>query len=137
MARIGLMPLLLLLFAACARAPDEQRLRDTIAAMEASIESGESGDFVDRVAEDFSGQGGGLDQRQLRAMLMAQTLRHQSISVLLGPLDIKMFGERATVRVRVIATGGQWLPETGRQIELESHWRIEGGDWVCFRAEWQ
>ncbi|HWT16341.1 MAG TPA: hypothetical protein VN581_11200 [Patescibacteria group bacterium] len=136
MARIGCLVMVLLLMA-CSRAPDEQRLRDTIAAMAASIESGESGDFVDHVADDFSGQGGGIDQRQLRAMLVAQTLRHPNISVLLGPLDVKRFGERATVKLRVIVTGGQWLPETGRQIELESHWRIEDGDWICFRADWQ
>jgi hypothetical protein len=37
--------------------------------------------------------------------------------------------------LRVIAAGGQWLPETGRQIDLESNWRIEYGEWVCFRTE--
>lgn len=127
----------LIALAACARAPDEQRLRDTIAAMETAIESGQSGDFVDHVADDFSGQGGGIDQRQLRATLLAHTLRHQNISVLMGPLDVKLYGERATVKLSVVATGGQWLPETGRQIELESHWRIEDGEWICFRADWR
>lgn len=126
-----------LILAACARTPDEQRLRDAVAAMEAAIESGEAGEFVDHVAEDFSGQGGQMDLRQLRAVLVAQTLRHQNISVLLGPLDIRMFGDRATVKVNLVATGGQWLPETGRQIALESHWRFEDGEWLCFRADWQ
>ena len=102
----------LIVLSACSRAPDEQRLRDTVAAMETAIEAGEPGDFIDHVAEDFSGQGGSMDQRQLRAMLVAQTLRHQNISVLLGPLDVKLYGERATVKLRVVATGGQWLPES-------------------------
>lgn len=122
---------------ACSRAPEEQRLREAVAAMEAAMEAGRPGDFTDRVADDFSGQGGQMDLRQLRAVLVAQTLRHQNISVLLGPLDIRMFGDRATVKVNLVATGGQWLPETGRQIELESHWRLEGGEWLCFRADWQ
>ena len=126
-----------LVLAACSRSPDEQRLRDAVAAMEAAIEAGEPGDVVEHVAEDFSGQGGQMDQRQLRAVLVAQTLRHQNIEVLLGSLDIRMFGDRATVKVNVVATGGQWLPETGRQIALESHWRFEGGEWICFRADWQ
>jgi hypothetical protein len=122
---------------ACSRAPEEQRLREAVAAMEAAMEAGRPGDFTDRVADDFSGQGGQMDLRQLRAVLVAQTLRHQNISVLLGPLDIKRYGDRATVKVNLVATGGQWLPETGRQIELESHWRLEGGEWLCFRADWQ
>ena len=129
--------LVLLLLVACAHEPDEQRLRDTIAAMETAIESGKPGEVADHVAADFTAQGGGMDARQLRAMLVAQTLRHQNISVLLGPLDVKLYGDRATVKMRVIATGGQWLPETGRQIDLESHWRFEDGEWNCFRAEWQ
>lgn len=126
-----------IVLSACSRAPDEQRLRDTIAAMETAIEAGDAGAFVSHVAEDFSGEGGGMDQRQLRAMLLAQTMRHQNISVLMGPLDVKLYGERATVKVNIVATGGQWLPENGRQIDLESHWRIDDGEWICFRADWR
>ena len=129
--------LALAMLSACASAPDEQRLRDTIAAMETAIESGDAGDFADHVADDFSGQGGSMDRRQLRATLLAQTMRHQNISVLIGPIAVKLYGDRATATMSLVATGGQWLPETGRQIELESHWRIEDGEWICFRAEWR
>lgn len=128
---------LLLLGAGCARAPDEQKLRDTIAAMESSLETGEPGGFIEHVSADFSGQGNGIDQHQLRSLLLAQTLRHERISVLPGPLDVKMFKDRATVKLRVLATGGGWLPESGRQIDIESHWRIENGEWICFRADWR
>lgn len=126
-----------LLCAACSRPSEEQRLRDTIAAMEVAIEAGESGDFIEHVSAEFTGQGSGIDQRQLRAILLSQSLRHENISVLLGPLDVKMFESRATVKVRVLATGGSWFPETGRQIDIESHWQLDDGEWVCFRAEWQ
>lgn len=129
--------LLLLLIGGCARAPDEQRLRDTIAAMETALESGEAGGFMEHVGADFSGQRDGIDQRQLRALLVAQTLRHENVSVLTGPLEVKLFKDRATVKLRVLATGGRWLPESGRQFDIESHWRIEDGEWICFRAEWQ
>lgn len=127
----------LALLGACSRAPDEVRLRETIAAMETALEAGEPGEFIDRVADDFSGQDGGIDRRQLHAMLLAHTMRHQNIAVLMGPLDVKRYGERATVTMRVLATGGQWLPETGRQVDVVSHWRIEDGDWICFRADWR
>lgn len=125
-----------LLCAACSRPSEEQRLRDTIAAMEVAIEAGETGDFIEHVSPEFIGQGSGIDQRQLRAILLSQSLRHERISVLLGPLDVQMFERRATVKVRVLATGGSWFPETGRQIDIESHWQLDDGEWVCFRAEW-
>lgn len=127
----------ILLCAACSRPSEEQRLRDTIAAMEVAIEAGESGDFIEHVSAEFTGQGSGIDQRQLRAILLGQSLRHENISVLLGPLDVKMFESRATVKVRVLATGGSWFPETGRQIDIESDWQLDAGEWVCFRAEWE
>lgn len=133
----GLLLLFLLFGGGCARAPDEQKLRDTIAAMESALESGEAGGFMEHVADDFSGQQAGVDQRQLRALLVAQTLRHEHISVLPGPLEVKLFKDRATVKLRVLAAGGGWLPESGRQFDIESHWRIEDGGWVCFRADWR
>ena len=128
---------LLLVLLSCSRPTAEQRLRDTIAAMETAMESGKPGEFIDHVSDDFTGQGSAIDQRQLRGILVGQSLRHENISALLGPLDIKMFDQRATVNVRVLATGGGWLPESGRQIDIESHWRIESGEWVCFRADWK
>lgn len=133
----GLLLLFLLFSGGCARAPDEQKLRDTIAAMESALESDEAGEFMEHVAEDFIGQQAGVDQRQLRALLVAQTLRHENIAVLPGPLEVKLFKGRATVKFRALATGGRWLPESGRQFDIESHWRIEDGGWVCFRADWR
>jgi hypothetical protein len=137
MCRNGpLLMLLTIVLAACARTPDEQRLRATVVAMEAALETGRPSDFIEHVGKDFIGQDG-MDQRQLRGMLLAHTVRHEQVSILLGPLDVQMFGDRATVRVRVIATGGRLLPETGRQLDVESHWRFEDGEWMCFRADWR
>lgn len=135
--KVALLVGAILLCAACSRPSEEQRLRDTIAAMEVAIESGATGDFIEHVSPEFTGQGSGIDQRQLRAILLGQSLRHENISVLLGPLDVKMFDRRATVKLRVLATGGSWFPETGRQIDIESHWQLDDGEWVCFRAEWE
>src|SRR5690606_6752451 len=54
--------LLLACLAACSTAPPEQRLRERIASMQAAIEAGESGGFMDGVADDFVGEGG-MDRR--------------------------------------------------------------------------
>lgn len=127
------------LLAACSRAPAEQRLRETIQAMEAAIEAGDVGGFIDHVGSDFTGNHGGYDRRQLHAWLRALALRQERIGVMLGTLDIKMFdGGRATVKVDVVVTGrsGGWLPSSGRRLHVDSVWREDGGQWRCVSANW-
>ena len=46
--------LLLVLLSGCARAPDEQRLREAMAGLQAAIEAREVGAAMDFVAEDFT-----------------------------------------------------------------------------------
>lgn len=135
--RIGCLSGLLALLAACSRPADEDRLRETIAAMEAAIEQRDGAAFLDSISEDFSGSGGADDRRALRAMVLAHTMRHENINAVLGPLTVKMYEGRATVSFDALVTGGRFLPESGRQLNIVSHWRFEGGDWLCFRAEWR
>ncbi len=124
----------------CSRAPAEQRLRETIAAMEAAVESADSAGFLRGVAEDFSGNNGAYDRRQLHATLRALFLRHRDIGVVLGPLDIVMHGEeRAQVTVNAVLTGGSGglLPDSGRRLRIDSGWRQDDGEWRCISATWQ
>ncbi len=122
--------------AGCRAEPDEDALRRVLSEMEAAIESGKSGDFIDRLSSDFSGQDG-MDARQLRATLLALSMRHEKLGVTLGPITVKLFGERATVAVEVLATGGSWMPQTGQMFNIESSWKRVDGDWVCFAASWK
>lgn len=128
------------LLAGCARAPAEQRLRETIQAMEAAIESGDIGTFIDHVGADFTGNAGSYDRRQLHAWLRALVLRRESVAVAMGPLDIRMYdGGRATVNVSVVVTGrsaGGLFPDSGRHLDLESVWREDDGTWRCVSADW-
>lgn len=128
------------LLAACSRAPAEQRLRETIAAMQSAAEAGDTGDFLDGVSPEFTGNSGQYDRRQLHAMLRAIALRHRDLGITLGPLDITMHGEdRATVQVDAIVTGGSGglLPDSGRHLHIDSGWRQEDGDWRCITATWR
>lgn len=139
--RAGWVVLMLIALAApgCTRAPAEQRLRETIAAMEQAVEAGDVADFLEHVSADFSGNGGQYDRRQMHALLRALTLRHRDIGVALGPLDVALHGEdRATVKVDAVATGGSGglLPDTGRHFAIESGWREENGEWRCISATW-
>lgn len=123
---------------ACTQEPSEQALRQTVAAMQSAIESGDASDFLDYVAEDFSGQNGALDKSQLRALIMTGILRHKHIGVASGPIKVKIFDDRyrATLHFQALLTGGEWLPENGQVLDIESHWRYGKGDWKCFSATW-
>jgi len=135
-----LVMLVLALLAGCSRAPAEQRLRDTVAAMEAAVESGGSAGFMRHVSADFSGNHGDYDRQRLQATLRGVMLRYRNIGVLLGPLAVTLHGEdRATVGVDVLITGGAGglLPESGQRLRIESGWRQEDGDWRCISATWQ
>ncbi len=108
--------------------------------METAVERGDSAGFLRGVAEDFSGNGGAYDRRQLHATLRALFLRHRDIGVVLAPLDVVMHGEeRAQVSVHAVVTGGSGglLPDSGRRLRIDSGWRQDDGQWRCISASWQ
>lgn len=130
--------LVILGLAACSRTPPEARLRERIAEMQQALEAREVSGFMAGVAGDFAG-GAGLDRAGLRNLVRVQVLRHAAIGVTLGPLDVSLHGERATVKFSVMATGGSGglLPDSARPWAVESHWRDGDDSWQVFHAEWE
>ena len=127
---------LVAMLAGCASDTPEQRLRDTIAAMEEAVEAKKPAEFVEHVTADFSGDKGRFDRQSLRGFLTAQMMRKDSIGVTLGPLDVKMHGDRATVRVDALVTGGAgMIPDSMRNLDIESGWKLVDGEWQCYVAE--
>ncbi|MGH8040425.1 MAG: nuclear transport factor 2 family protein [Rudaea sp.] len=122
----------------CRHAPDEERIRTAIVAMQAAVQERNPHDFMAYVSADFTGEDGRVDRDGLHNLLRAQVLRNEKIGVTLGPIDIEMQGDRATVRVTATLTGGSggWLPEHGAIYAITSGWRREGGDWRCYNAAW-
>jgi hypothetical protein len=128
----------LLLLAACSGEPAEQRLRDTIDAMQLAAIERRPGDFMESVAEDFIGEGS-LDRAAMHNLLRAQLLRNKEIGATRGPLDIELQGDRATVRFKLVVTGGAGglLPERAQGYDITSGWRDEDGEWRLFLVEWK
>ncbi|HOV57715.1 MAG TPA: hypothetical protein PLN91_07560 [Rhodanobacteraceae bacterium] len=128
-----------LALAACARAPAEQRLRDTVAAMQAAVEAREPRDFLRHVSADFTGNAGQVDREGLHNLLRAVVLRNERIGVVLGPPDIELSGDRARLRLRVTLTGsaGGLIPERGAVYAIDSGWKQEGDAWRCISASWE
>jgi hypothetical protein len=117
----------------------EQQVIATIRNMEAHIEAGERGDFMDFVAEDFYGQDGEFNHDQLNAMLLYQLRRHKRVHAQLMPVTVQPAGvDEAEARFQLLLTGGEgWLPETGQLYEVVSIWQERDGEWHLRSAQWQ
>lgn len=128
-----------LLLAACSRTPDEQRIRETIAAMEEAAQTRNPRDFMEHVAEDFVGRDSGFDRAALHNLLRAQFLRNEKVGVLIGPVEVILQSPRATARMSVTLTGGAGglIPERGAIYEVETGWKQAGGDWQLLSADWR
>lgn len=124
--------------AGCGRSDPERELRATIDAMAQAIEKREPAAFLDAMADDFSRESGAFGKQDAKRTLVAAILRNEKIHVSAAVTDVRIDGDRAFARVRVVATGGAGLlPERGQTWDFESAWRREGGQWKVFNAEWR
>lgn len=122
----------------CSATADEQALRESLAAMQQAAEQRRSDDFLDHVANNFAGSHG-LDRAGLRQLLALQFLRNQSIGATIGPVDVRIEGERAQVDFVVLVTGGEGglIPARAEGYRIRSAWRFSDGEWRVELAEWQ
>jgi hypothetical protein len=138
--RRALAPLLMAcaLLSGCESPPAEQRLRETIDAMERAVVERRPGDFMESVAADFAGNGN-IDRAAVHNLLRAQLLRNAEIGVTRGPLEVELQGNRARVRFKLVATGGSGglIPERAQGYDFTTGWREEDGEWRLFLAEWK
>jgi hypothetical protein len=126
-----------LALAACARTPPEERLRATVAGMQAAVEKRNASTLDDALAEDFIGPGG-LDRDGARRMAQAMFLRYRDVGVSLGPLGVDVQEQHATVRFSAALTGGGgMLPDSAQVYDVETAWRLEGDEWQLVNAHWK
>jgi hypothetical protein len=132
-----LLLMLILALSGCSREAEETRLRATIADMQAAAEARRPAAVVESVSAEFVGSHG-LDRDGLRRLLQAQMLGKAQVGVSLGPLDVELQAGEARVRFVALTTGGsgRLLPEQARAYRVSSRWRLEGGDWRVYQAEW-
>ena len=129
--------LLAVLMAACARTPPEARLRATIAGLEQAVERRDAAALADVLADDFIGPDG-MDRNGARRMAQGMFLRYKDIGASLGPLEVEVRGEHATVRFTAAVRGGAgMLPESGQLHDVETGWRLEDGEWRLVNAKWK
>lgn len=104
--------------------------------MEEAAEARDSGALVGHLAEDFVGPDG-MDRERFRRYLAVIWLRNRDVGVTLGPLEVELMGERATVSFTAAARGGAGLlPERADVYQVRTGWRLEDGDWKLISADW-
>ena len=117
----------------------QQRLENTLREMRDAAVTGHIGDFMDQVADDFSGQKGRFDRRSLNSMLRVQLLKHSRVTATIVSDEYEMFEGRASVELSVLMTGGpgNWLPDTGRVYKIKTGWREDNDQWLLISAVWE
>jgi hypothetical protein len=128
----------LLVLAACSRPAPEQALRDTVAQMQSAIEARDVGALDEYVAEDFIGPEG-MDRKDVRRMAQLAFLRNRDIGSTLGPLQVVVQDEHATVRFSAALTGGSGtlLPDSAQVYEVSTGWRMRDDGWELVSADWK
>ena len=129
---------LLVLTCCSAQLPPAQALRNTIDSIEVAIEQRDNGALRDHFANDFIGPDG-LDVDGARRLARVMFLRHQNIGVVLGPLEISMLEDHATVHCTAALTGGSGglLPDSGQLYDVTSGWRLQDGEWRMTSIDWK
>jgi len=129
------------LLSSCSRTPPEQRLRDTVATLQTAVETRDVGALKKVLADDFVGTEG-LDRDGATRLAQLMFLQHRDVGVSLGPLRLELspqpVADHATVHFTAALTGGSGtgLPDSARLYEVETGWRLEGGNWRLTSATW-
>jgi len=129
--------LVLALLAACSRPDPEARLRAQIASMQQAVQGRQPNAVMDQIAADFSGNGG-MDREALHNLLRVKFRANADVGATIGPLDVTLQGNHATVRFTALLTGGsgRWLPDQAGAYQVTTGWRLEDGDWRLYAAQW-
>lgn len=132
---------LALLFAAlagCRHTPDETRVREAIASAEQAAEQADAGGVVEPLSEDFDGNGGRLERKDLANLVRLARLRGEYLGVTLGPISVERRGERLVASFTASLTqGSRLLPDAAGVYQVETAWRREGDEWRCYSATWR
>lgn len=123
--------------AACHRTPDESRVRQGVETAERAAEQADASSLDALLSDDFSGNNGEMERRQIVGLLRATKFRGETIHALTGPIEVEARGERYLARFTVTLTsGGKLLPAQIGVYQVETAWRKEGREWRCYSATW-
>ena len=135
---LTVLALFALVLSGCRHTPDAQQVREAIAEVAQAAEAGAASEVSAPLSDDFDGNAGELDRRELTNMVRLLALRGEHIGVTMGPVTIEHRGERMMATFAVTLTsGGKLLPDQLGLYQVESAWRKDDGKWRCYTASWK
>jgi ketosteroid isomerase-like protein len=127
---------------ACTRTDPEKLLRSNIAEMEAAVKARDTSKVMSFLADDFrrvevSPSSEGMTKPEARRVLAAVLLTNPNVYANVTITDVQISGDSAMAKLTVIAGGGTGLiPERAQRWDFATRWRLEGGKWLVYSAEW-
>ena len=117
----------------------EQQIIATLRNMEYAAEQGEHFEFMDYLAESFSGQQGAMDRREFHRFMIFQINQNRRLQAQFFPIFVKEISENnATAHFRILVTGGGGLlPERGQLFEVNTGWIRPDSGWQLDSADWK
>lgn len=105
--------------------------------METAAEAHNNDALFEPIADDFAGSEG-MDRQAFRRYVTFTGMRSKSVGVQLGPLDVKLFDQRATVSFTAALSGGEGLlPSRVQVYDVDTGWRLDDGEWKLISAKWK
>jgi ketosteroid isomerase-like protein len=123
---------------ACSRTDPEKALRNAVTEMEAAVKAKDAAKFASYLADDFARAGsGGMNKQEARRTIAAVLLTNPNVYMNVTIKDVAITGETATVKLVVVAGGGQGIiPERAQSWDFTTKWRYESGKWFVYSADW-
>lgn len=124
---------------ACHHQPAEQQVRQAIESAAAAARANDPSGVLAVVSDDFTGNDGDLDRRDLHRLLALRALRQDRTGILLGPISFERKGDRIVAHFKLVLTGGKpgdLLTDQSSIRTMTTAWRREDGEWRCYSANW-
>jgi hypothetical protein len=117
----------------------EQHIIANLRAMEVAAEQGEHFDFMDYVAESFTGQYASMDRRAFHRFMIFQINQKRRLHAQFFPIRVQQQSDgQASAQFNLLVTGGVGLlPESGQFFDVKTWWQLEDGDWLLIKADWE
>lgn len=138
-----IIPAALLLFPACHKDTEEDKVRKVITDVQRSAEEKKVLAVLDHISRSYRDPQG-YDRDGIKGLLAFYFFRHQKVSVYLPDIEIIVTGGTATAVFQAILTGrgtgesaGAVLPEALGAYHFEVLLRKEDGAWKVTSAKWE
>ncbi len=137
-------PAVLMLFAACHRESEEDKVRKVVTAVQQAAEEKKILSVLEHVSKSYRDPQGN-DYDGVKGLLAFYFFRHQKVGIFIPTIEIAVTGPEAKARFQAILTGkgsgdaasSSVLPETLGAYDFEVLFKKEENKWKIASAKWE